>query len=92
MSRKIEVLAASTQTDVLDHQCDIVEDRDTIKEARQRAKYYVSGEYEKYLGDDAGEPMRYARVMVDGQCHDEYFAKGYNGQKVDDETGLITVR
>ena len=87
--KKIEVRAATTQTAVLDHQCDIVQDCETIKEAKERAKYYVSGDYEKYLGADAGEPMRYAQVVVDDEVHTDYFAKGYNGQRLNRETGEL---
>lgn len=89
MSKKIEVRAGNDQTCVLDGQCDIIFEVDTIKEAKERAKYYVSGDYEKYLGADAGEPMRYSQVTVDGEFHSDYFKKGYKGQEFDIETGEI---
>lgn len=79
--KKITLLVASTQTAVLNRQCDIVYDYDTIKEAKERAKYYVSGDYEKYLGADAGEPMRYAQILVDDKIHSDYFKKGYHGEE-----------
>ncbi len=92
MSKKIEVLAATSQTAVFDRQCDMVVPSDTIKEAQRLAKYYVSGDYEKHMGADASEPLRYSQVVVDGACHSDYFAKGYGGQRVDDETGLVVVK
>lgn len=79
MMKKIELRVATTQTDVLNHQCDIVFELDTIKEAKERAKYYVSGDYEKYLGADANEPMRYAAVYVNDELIYDFFKKDYSG-------------
>lgn len=74
--KTIEIRVASSQEAVLNHQCDIVENHfDTIKEAKEKAKYYVSGDYEKYLGDDASEPMRYAQVWVNDELVQDYFKK-----------------
>lgn len=87
--KKIEVLAGHSQSAVLDHQADIVMDVDSIKEGKERAKYYVSGDYERYLGADAGEPMLYAQVRVDGEVHSDYYAKGYNGRRVNADSGEV---
>lgn len=88
--KKIEIRAATTQGAVLDCQCDIIYEVDTIKEAKERAKYYVSGRHEKYLGADAGEPMRYAQVTVNGECHSEFFKEGYNGRMLNEDTGELS--
>lgn len=89
--KKILLLAAKNESDVIDRQCDIVYEYDSIKEAKERAKYYVSGDYEKYLGADADglEPIRDARIEVNGDVHSEYYKKGYAGRIVDRESGEL---
>lgn len=78
MSEKnIEVRAARTQTAVLNHQCDIVDSFDTIGEAKRKAKHYLSDEYQRVI--ESSEPMRYAQVVVNGECLYDYFRKGYKG-------------
>ena len=81
--KKIEILAARTQTDVLNHQCDIVEDSDTIKEAKARIKRFMSKEWQQMA--EMSEPIRYAQIMVDGECLYDFFAKGYNGEPIIEE-------
>jgi hypothetical protein len=88
--KTIELLAGRTQTDVLDHQCDICETYDTIKEAKRRLEFVPNGkgQKERYLFSssyqlliEASEPMRYAQILVNGECIYDYFAKGYNGEE-----------
>lgn len=76
-TKQIEVRAAKSQQQVLDHQCDIVDQFDTIGEAKKRAKYYLTDDYQRII--ESSEPMRYAQVVVNGECVADYFRKGYNG-------------
>lgn len=78
MTRVIEIRAARTQTEVLDHQCEIVESADTIKEAKERAKYLMTPLFQA-MGE-MSEPIRYVQIWVDGECHSDFFASGYNGE------------
>jgi hypothetical protein len=71
MSKQIEVRAAKTQQDVLDHQCDVVIECDTIAEAKRKAKYLLTDECQAMY--EASEPNRYAQVVVDGECLYDYF-------------------
>jgi hypothetical protein len=76
--RKIEVRAARTQSAVLNHQCDVVEEFDTIGLAKRYARYYLTDTYQTVI--ESSEPMRYAQVVVDSECLYDYFRKGYNGE------------
>lgn len=67
----IEVRAARSQEDVLNHQCDIVDQFDTIAEAKRKARYYLTDEYQQVI--EASEPMRYAQVVVNDECLYDYF-------------------
>lgn len=71
--KTITVLAAHTQGAVLDHQCDVVESFDTIKEARAYAKRTLTDEYQQQ--NEMSEPIRYAQVLVNGECVSDYFRK-----------------
>jgi len=73
MNNQIEVRAARTQQQVLDHQCDIVQPCDTIGEARKRAKHYLTDEYQRVI--ESSEPMGYAQVVVNDECLADYFRK-----------------
>lgn len=77
----IEMEAATSQRDVEDGQCDYYQRCDTIKEAQCRAKYLISGDYARHMAPDPVPVFRYARIMVDGECRHDYFAKGYNGEE-----------
>lgn len=76
--KTIEVRASKTQSDVLNHQCDIVDQFDTIAEAKRRAKHYLTDEYQAQI--ESSEPMQYAQVVVNGDCLYDYFRKGYNAE------------
>jgi hypothetical protein len=79
MNKTIEVLASHTQTDVLNGQSNIYADHfDTLKEARAYAKRTLTEEFRVLI--EASECQRYAQVLVDGECVNDYFAKGYNGE------------
>lgn len=71
--KTIEVRAAKTQQAVLDSQCDVVLECDTIAEAKRKAKYLLSDEEMQLV--EASEPNRYAQVVVDGKCLYDYFRK-----------------
>jgi hypothetical protein len=79
-NKKIEVLASQTQTQVLEGQCAIAENHfDSIKEAKARVKYVMSKQYQNVA--EMSEPIRYAQIVVNGECLYDYFAKGYNGEE-----------
>ena len=78
MSKQIEIRAAQTQTQVLEHQCDVVEDCDTLKEAKARIKRLLSPEWNAMA--EMSTPIRYAQIVVNDECHSDFFAKGYNGE------------
>jgi hypothetical protein len=69
----IEVHAGRNQEEVLNRQCEVVQQFDTIAEAKKKAKYYLSAEYQKYC--EASEPLRYSQVVVNGDCVADYFSK-----------------
>jgi len=88
MNKRIELLAGRTQKDVVDMQCDYAQEFDSIKEAKRKLefvpegkgkeRYLFSSEYQRIV--EASEPLRYAQIIVDGECLYDYFAKGYNGE------------
>jgi len=69
--KTITVLAAHTQAAVLNHQCDIVESFDTIKEARAYAKRTLTDECMRQ--NEMSTPICYAQVVVNGECVSDYF-------------------
>ncbi len=74
MSAKIiRVLAGSNQTSVLDHQCDIEEERETLADANRRARYVLTEEYRRNC--EATTRLGYAQVLVNGVVVADYFAK-----------------
>lgn len=82
----IEIRAANTDTAVHEHECDIVEQRDTLAEAKQRIRYYLSPDYVRFNAPDPVTPIRFAQIWLtevealEPWCHSEYWAKGYNGE------------
>jgi hypothetical protein len=46
---------------------------DTIKEAKARAKYYLTEEYRK--SSEAADRLQYSQVVADGQCVADFFGK-----------------
>jgi len=78
-TKTIQVRAAKTQSAVLDHQCDVVETFDTVKEAKAYAKRCLTDEYQRI--HEMSAPLQYAQVTVNDECHYDYFRKGYNGDK-----------
>lgn len=71
--KQIEVRAAKTQQDVLNHQCDLVNTFETVAAAKRQAKYYLTTEYQRV--SEASEPLGYAQVVVNGECVVDYFSK-----------------
>ena len=67
------VLAAHTQSAVLNHQCDVVETFDTAKEARAYAKRTLTDEYQQ--ANEMSQPLAYAQVKCDDECLADYFRK-----------------
>lgn len=73
MRKEIEVRAATTQQRVLDGKCDLVQSFDRISDAKERAKYYLTDEYQRVT--EAPEPLVYAQVIVGDECVADYFRK-----------------
>ena len=78
---------ADTQANVERGSCDFWERFDTIKEAKERARNLLNPEFYQRLSESSGV-MRYARIMVDGECLYDFFAKGYNGETEAEEQSL----
>lgn len=78
-TKRIEVRAGYTQSAVLNDECDVVNEFDTIGEAKRKAKYYLTDEYQHVI--ESSRPMQYAQVVVNGECLCEYWRKGYNGEQ-----------
>ncbi len=63
--------AATTQDRVQDGQCDVVETADTLKEAKARAKYLLTSDFQ--ISGEMSECLGYARVMLSGECVADFF-------------------
>jgi hypothetical protein len=70
---QITVEAAHSQGQVDNHQCVVVETCDTIKEAKSRAKYVLTADFA--CSAELSCPLKYARIMADGQCLYDYFSR-----------------
>lgn len=70
---KATVLAGYSQEAVLSHQYDEVIECDTIGEAKRKARYVLTDEYQRLV--EASSPMTYSQVVVDGECLHDYFRK-----------------
>lgn len=66
MSKVIRVEAGTTLESVVGDGPDIVSTSGTVKEAKERAKHYVSAEFAKAA--ELSSPLGYARVLVDDVC------------------------
>ena len=76
-TKTITVLAASTQRDVLEKNCDVEYTHfETLKEARERAKYILTDDHMRHI--ESSVPMNYSQVILNGECVSDYFRKGYN--------------
>jgi hypothetical protein len=72
--KSIIVAAAHTQEQVEAGQCDIWDDfNDTIAQARDRARYYLTDEYQRSA--EMSSPLTYSQVIVDGEVHSDFFRK-----------------
>lgn len=75
----IRVLVACSVEAVDAGQCDDVRDCDTIKEAKEFARYSLTPAYQ--ASGEFSEPMNYARIMAneDGRdvCVTDFFRKGF---------------
>ena len=65
-AKQITVEAAWCQAAVEQGQCDVVNEVDTIKEAKAKARHYLTDEYRR--ASEASFRLGYARVMVNGEC------------------------
>ncbi len=62
--------AATTQEKVESGQCDLIQEFDSIKEAKLRAKYVLTENFAQ--NNEMKEKFGYARIMVDGECRADY--------------------
>lgn len=75
----IRVLIARSVRAVDCHQCDDVRECDTVKEAKDFARYALTPAYQQ--SGEFSEPMNYSRIVADEDgrqiCIADYFRKGY---------------
>jgi hypothetical protein len=69
----IEIRAGRTQEDVLRGQCDVITKCDTIKDAKNKARYYLTDYFQQSA--ELSEPLGYSQVVVNGECRYDYFRK-----------------
>ena len=73
MTRRIVVLAAVSQ-DQLEHDgCDVEQECQTLAEAKNRAKYYLTEEYMQSA--ESTTMLGYSQVRVNGVCEYDFFGK-----------------
>lgn len=68
--KSIQVLAAYSADQVEDSQCVEVRECDTVKEAKDHAKYCLTEAWQRNA--ETSEPLGYARVVADGEIVAEY--------------------
>lgn len=74
MSHKIiKVLAARSQEQLENDGADVEQEFDTLKDARERAKYYLSETFR--LTSEASERLGYSQVLVNDECVNDYFGE-----------------
>ena len=70
MDAHIEVRAARTQREVEDGQCDIVQEFETVSEAKRYAKRVLTDEFANLCESD---PLGYSQVIKNEDCIADYF-------------------
>jgi hypothetical protein len=76
MNKEIVVLAARTQ-DALENGADVEDTHcQTVAEAKERAKYYLTKMYMR--ASESTVQLGYSQVLVNGKCEYDYFANGIN--------------
>ena len=74
MQKEIIVRAAETQEKLMNDGCDVYNNCcETVAEAKNRAKYYLSAEYMNRC--ESSVMMGYAQVLVNGECVADFFGK-----------------
>jgi len=71
-NKVIKVLAAGSQSEVLNSQCDIEEEHETVAEAKRRARYVLTEEYRRNC--ESTSRLGYSQVLVNGDVVADYFA------------------
>ncbi len=71
--KTIFVLACESQRDVLDGQCAVSDECDTVKEAKHRAKYVLTDAFQRSC--EMARPLGYSQVVVNGECVYDYFRR-----------------
>jgi hypothetical protein len=69
-AKTIKVLAAGSVEDLQSNGPKIEEDRDTIADAKNRARYLITEEFAKTA---ECATMGYAQVVVNGECVADFF-------------------
>ncbi len=77
-SKFYRVEAGHTREQVEERQCDVVFNYDALKEAKSRAKYFLSDDYQRVA--EMSEPLAYARILLNGEldrgcCVADFFRK-----------------
>lgn len=76
MSKEIKVLAADSQDEMERRGAEIEFSFDTVKEAKERAKYYLTEEYRRV--SESSRRLGYAQVLVNGTCVADFFGASSN--------------
>jgi hypothetical protein len=50
-----------------------------VTDKGKKERYLFSSMYQAII--EASEPLRYAQILVDGECVKDYFKKGYRGEE-----------
>jgi hypothetical protein len=66
MSKTILVRAATSQDDLVSSGATVESSHDTIAQAKERARYYISDAYAKAA--EISSALGYAQVLVNGRC------------------------
>jgi hypothetical protein len=72
MTKTITVQAAANLDSLDNDGAAIVMEFDTVKDARKHAQYYTSEAFR--VASESSERLGYARVLVNGECVNDYFA------------------
>jgi hypothetical protein len=73
MEKRITVQVAEDQETFEQQGCMFETTHETLKEAKQKARYYLSEEYMNVI--EASRRLGYAQVLVNGRCEYDYFGE-----------------
>jgi hypothetical protein len=70
---KYLVVAAYSQEDLRENGSNVEFDFDTLAEAKRKAKYYLTDEYQHV--SESSQPNGYSQVLKDGEVIADYYRK-----------------